>query len=291
MAALEKALLGPDPLISVELRPPRIGLRARDSMDSWIDLHHSLRRLTRGGHPLFLTDDAVGDREEENLRHLTANLGQDADLSLAAPFLTCKHSLEYCLMYAQRAHSAGFGGVVVIGGDQNVGPPRCVPRSRDLRRLVRERVPELLLGGWSNPFRDPAEQVGWLGEERFGADFALTQVVSHHDLGPVERFLEEVERQKLEMPLVFGVFFYRSANRTTLDRLGEFFPVPTDDLMREFESGATAEEICARTVRAIQGLGVKKIYLANMGVRKVGPRLDSVLETVEAEGGVQGPVD
>ncbi len=277
MSGLKEALHSSDPLVSVELRPPRAGLSPEESMDSWIDLHHSLRRLNRDGHPLFLTDDAVGDREEENLGHLTANLGQDADLSLVAPFLTCKHTLDYCLMYAQRARSFGFGGIVVIGGDQNVGPPRCVPRSRDLRQIIRERYPDILLGGWCNPFRDPAEQVGWLGEERFEADFALTQVVSHHNLGAVEAFLEEADRQGLEIPLLFGVFFYRSGTRKTLERLGEFFPVPVEEVLREFEEGASAEEIAARTVTALDDLGVNKLYLANLGGRRAPGRLQGIL--------------
>ena len=37
------------------------------------------------------------------------------------PFLTSKHSLEYCLSYAERAHQSGFPALVVLGGDKSVG--------------------------------------------------------------------------------------------------------------------------------------------------------------------------
>ena len=35
------------PLIAVEMRPPPAGLTAARSMDTWIDMHHAVRRLTR----------------------------------------------------------------------------------------------------------------------------------------------------------------------------------------------------------------------------------------------------
>jgi hypothetical protein len=57
---------------------------------------------------VFLTDSAVGAREENNLRHLVANLGDDVARDRVVPFLTAKHSLEYCLAYADRARQHGF---------------------------------------------------------------------------------------------------------------------------------------------------------------------------------------
>ena len=47
-------------------------------MDTWIDLNHSIRNLALKDTFVFLTDDAVGSREEENLGHLAANVGSDA---------------------------------------------------------------------------------------------------------------------------------------------------------------------------------------------------------------------
>ena len=45
-------------------------------MDAWIDTYHAVRGLT-GAAFVFLTDSAVGAREEDNLRHLVINLGTD----------------------------------------------------------------------------------------------------------------------------------------------------------------------------------------------------------------------
>jgi len=96
------------PLAAVELRPPRTGLSAADSMELWIDMYHSIQRLARHDTVIFLTDNAVGLSEEENLGHLTANLAGDVDPRHIVPFLTSKHSIEYCLMHASRAASSGF---------------------------------------------------------------------------------------------------------------------------------------------------------------------------------------
>ena len=63
-------------VISAELRPPRAELATAASMDAWIDTYHAVKSLTRGGTFVFLTDSAVGLKEEDNLRHLVNNLGQ-----------------------------------------------------------------------------------------------------------------------------------------------------------------------------------------------------------------------
>lgn len=268
-----------DPVRAVELRPPRAHLPAGESLDAWIDLHHAVRSLIRDGRYVLFTDDAVGSREEESIQHLSANLGPGAPLTRIVPFLTCKHTLEYCLLFAQRARSRGLGAVTVTGGDREVGPPRCLPRSRDLRERIRGRLPDLTLGAWVNPFRDAAQQVGLLMEEGHEADYFLTQVVSHHDMEPVDRFLDEAERRGLETPGLFGVFFYRSPNPDTLERLGDFIPVPAEALIREFDEGASPEEICARTIRALDERGVSRVYVSNLAL----PGAARVMREVEGK--------
>ncbi len=67
----------------------------------------------------------------------------------------------------------------------------------------------------------PTRQVDYLASPSFHAEFYLTQVVSHHDLRAVERFLDAARRRELTLPAVFGVFFYRSANPRTLAALAE----------------------------------------------------------------------
>ena len=103
-------------------------------MDAWIDTYHAVRRLTRQGTFVFLTDSAVGAAEEDNLRHLVTNLGLDVPRERIVPFLTTKHAIEYCLSYADRAHQNGFPALVVLGGDKSVGMPRSVEHAWQLRR-------------------------------------------------------------------------------------------------------------------------------------------------------------
>jgi hypothetical protein len=268
-------------MTSVELRPPKSRLSLEEGMDVWIDMRHSLRHLTRKGTPVFLTDNAVGAHEEESLTHLSHNLGREVGFEQVVPFLTCKHPLDYCLMFARRAASLGFPALTVLGGDPSVGPARCVPHANELRQRIREAVPELVLGGWANPHRDPAEQVGFITRGDFEAEFILTQVVSHHSLPALEAFMAELARRAPDMPAAFGVFFYRSANPRTLERLSAFFPVPVAELTREFAGGATPIEVCARTLRALRRVGADKVYVSNLGFRRVHQKLGDILAAVE----------
>ena len=209
-------------VIAAELRPPRAELAAAEGMDAWIDTYHAVQRLTRQGTFVFLTDSAVGAQEEDNLRHLVTNLGNDVPRERIVPFLTSKHSLEYCLSYAERAHQHGFPALVVLGGDKAVGTPRSVEHAWQLRQLLRERNSALMLGGWANPHADAERQVDYLTAPTFNAEFYLTQVVSHHHAQEVARFIAAAEQRHLQMPGLFGVFFYRSPNARTLDTLKAF---------------------------------------------------------------------
>src|ERR671936_1963160 len=100
MGTLLEALTSTQSVIAAELRPPRAELETAASMDAWIDTYHAVRSLTRNGTFVFLTDSAVGSKEEDNLRHLVINLGTAVPHSSIIPFLTSKHSMEYCLAYA-----------------------------------------------------------------------------------------------------------------------------------------------------------------------------------------------
>ncbi|HIM51492.1 MAG TPA: hypothetical protein EYM36_06195 [Acidobacteria bacterium] len=267
-------------VIAAELRPPRTELDAAAGMDAWIDTYHTVRRLTRDETFVFLTDSAVGQQEEDSLRHLSANLGTQTPRDRVVPFLTAKHTLAHCLGYADRARELGFAALVVLGGDRHVGAPRCVEHSRELRALIRTRQPALLLGGWANPARDPAAQVGYLLAPNATADFYLTQIVSHHDPAPVARFLNEGRRRGLLLPGLFGVFYYRSANPRTLATLRRFLGVPVEALTREFEAGATAEEVCACTIRALLDLGARHFYVSNLPVGRAAQTLSAIMKRV-----------
>lgn len=278
MPTLLESLSSGEPVIAAELRPPRAELEAAASMDAWIDTYHAVRSLARNGTYVFLTDSAVGSQEEDNLRHLVINLGADVARSGVVPFLTCKHPLDYCLAYADRAHQHGFDALVVLGGDKSVGPPRCVEHAWQLREQIRRRVPALSLGGWANPHGDCAAQVGHLLDEHANAEFYLTQIVSHHSRAAVERFLSEGARRGLAIPGLFGLFYYRSANPRTLSALRSFLPVPADELTAEFASGASPEEVCARSVRALAAAGAKHFYISNLPLGRAAATLRRILE-------------
>lgn len=274
------ALRSEAPVISVELRPPRAELDSIEGMDAWIDMYHAIKSLTRQDIKVCLTDSAVGLQEENNLRHLVSNLGRDVPRDRILPFLTSKHSLEYCLSYAEQAWQHGFSSLVVLGGDKTVGRARSVEHAWQLRQAIRAREPRLVLGGWANPHGHPSRQVDYLVEECFTAEFYLTQIVSHLNVAPVERFLKEAQSRALTLPGVFGVFYYRSANPTTLQTLAKFLPVPVEALAAEFAAGATPVEMCARTLRTMMDLGVRHFYISNLPLATASATLSAILERV-----------
>ena len=250
-------------------------------MDSWMDMRRAVERLVDRDTALFFTDNAVGTREEENLHHLVSNLDADVSRERICPFLTTKHTLEYCLWYVDRAVAEGHSALTVLGGDTSVGASRCVPHAFMLREKIRHRHPDLALGGWANPYHDAGEQVGYLLADDVTADFYLTQIVNHHELDVVERFVKEAGRRRLEMPGVFGVFYYRSASPKTLSILQQFLRVPAAEVTREFESGASADEICARTIRELRSMGVNKVYVSNIDPGDAPERLRAIERLVE----------
>ena len=111
-------LEGQESIVSVELRPPRAELDAAAGMDAWIDTYHSVTGLVRDGMPVFLTDSAVGAREENNLRHLVINLGSDVPV------------LPAYFHYGRKV--IGIGPVFVLGEDM----PADIARIRDWFRGV-----------------------------------------------------------------------------------------------------------------------------------------------------------
>jgi hypothetical protein len=267
-------------LLAVELRSPRSGMSYADSVDAWIDMYHSVRHLARQDTLIFLTDNAVGRSEEENLAHLTANLAGELPAERLVPFLTCKHSLEYLQLYAARAASHGFEALTVVGGDQSAGTARVVPHAYELRRMMRGWVPRLNLGGWVNPHREVEHQVDFLLDRDFDADYYVTQIVSHHAIDRVERFLTEARRRGVSYPGVFGVFLYRSANPRTLSQLGDFFPVPAEGVTRDFAAGLSPEEICVQTICALREIGANKVYVSNLGFDRPDARYRRILELI-----------
>ena len=276
MTFLER-LKAPGPFVTIEMRPPRADLSYEATMDAWLAMGSAVRRLAREDTSLFFTDNAVGANEEENLHHLITNLEDELARIRICPFLTAKHTLQYCLWYADRAVSDGHTALTVLGGDKHVGPPRCVPHSSDLRKKIRARHPGLALGAWANPYHDPQQQASYLVEEDVAADFYLTQIVSHHELEPVQRFIEETDRRGVGIPGVFGVFYYRSANPKTFKMLSKFLRVPAEQITHDFEErGLSADQICADTINALRRFGVQRVYVSNLRPDDVPERLEAI---------------
>ena len=280
MPSIVERLRNEPSVIAAELRPPRVELETRASMDAWIDTYHAVRSLTREGTPVFLTDSAVGLKEEDNLRHLVNNLGSSVPRSEIVPFLTCKHPMDFCTAYADRAVQKGFLALVVLGGDKSVGPPRCVDHAWELREEIRRHQPKLALGGWANPHASIEDQVGHLLDEHATAEFFLTQIVSHHSVGRVRQFVDTAARRGLAIPGMFGVFYYRSANPRTLEALESFLPVPAEELSAEFAAGASPEDVCARTIRELRAAGARHFYISNLPLQRAALTLGRILAKV-----------
>ncbi len=284
---LKERLADPAPLLTVELRPPRRDLAGVHAMDAWIDVYHAVQRLSNADTVVFLTDNAVGTGEEENLGHLVKNLGQRAERERVVPFLTLKHPLEYCRRYAARARRENFPGLVVLGGDRHDGVPRCLPHAHELRSVLRRDEPGLLLGGWLNPYRDPVEQVSFLVDHAEGLDFALTQVTSHHWPGPVEAVMNEIARRNVDLPLIAGVFYFRSAKPRTLEQLAKFIPVPLEELKRDFgERGLDADAVAAATMRSLAQAGFTRYYISNLPTSRAA----AVLSRLAKAAGLPDPL-
>ena len=279
--SLLKSLLGSKRfLLNVEMCPPRMDLPLEQSVEAWIDSNHLMRKVTSLGRFVFMTDGAIGRREEPNLRHVTINLGSEADRSRIIPILTTKHALDYCLEFAQRSYTLGFTSLVVLGGDKTDGVPRCVEHAYELRRLIRQNVPGLTVGGWATP-HGGSRQVEYILDPKYSADFYMAQIASHYQRRAVDEFLNESERLGVKIPGIFGVFYYRSANTATLEMLSKFFPVPAEELKRDFANNQTPEETCALSVHALLQRGVKNVYISNLPVAAASQKLTRIEARVD----------
>ena len=88
----------------------------------------------------------------------------------------------------------------------------------------------------------------------------------------------------MDLPGVFGVFYYRSANPRTLGLLRDFIPVPEEALAREFAAGATPDEVCARTIDEMLRLGARRFYISNLPLRRTYATLAAIRERLAWSG-------
>jgi 5,10-methylenetetrahydrofolate reductase len=167
------------------------------------------------------------------------------------------------LEFAQRSYTLGFTSLVVLGGDKSDETPRCVEHAYELRRLIRQSVPGLALGGWASP-HGGRRQVEYMLHPEYSADFYLAQIVSHYQPRAIDEFVGETERLGVKIPGIFGVFYYRTANPRTFAMLSKFIPIPVEELTRDFNANIHPEEICASSVHALLQRGVKNVYVSNL---------------------------
>jgi 5,10-methylenetetrahydrofolate reductase len=278
--SLLKSLSTEKRLFNVEMCPPRMDLPMEQSVEAWIDSNHLMRKIAGLRRFVFMTDGAIGRREEPNLRHVTINLGNEVDRSRIIPILTTKHSLEYCLEFAERAYGLGFTSLVVLGGDKTDSVPRCVEHAYELRRLIRQRLPGMTLGGWASP-HGGLRQVEYILEPDYSADFYLAQIASHYQTAAIDEFLNHSARLGVKIPAIYGVFYYRSANPKTFRMLSQFFPVPSGELQHDFDAGIPPAEICARSVHALVQRGVRHIYISNLPMGNAVQTLNDIEARVE----------
>ena len=64
--------------------------------------------------------------------------------------------------------------------------------------------------------------------------------------------------------------------------LAEFMPVPVDELIEEFGSGASAETVCARTIRTLRAAGVRHFYISNLPLTNTDAVLHRILNDAGA---------
>ena len=104
--------------------------------------------------------------------------------------------------------------------------------------------------------------------------------MSHHSRARVDQFLEAADRSGLTLQGLFGVFYYRSANARTLKALKGFLPVPAEALTREFGDGASADDVCARSIRELTAAGVRHFYVSNLPIGAAAPTLRRIMALV-----------
>ena len=110
----------------------------------------------------------------------------------------------------------------------------------------------------------------------------MTQLVSHHDVKRVQDFQDALKARGVTLPAVWGVFFYRSANRKTLDRLSQFFPIPVEAVLDDFASGMDPIEMCATTIRTLRSVGANKVYVSNLHPERAANQLRAIVNAVES---------
>jgi hypothetical protein len=58
--------------------------------------------------------------------------------------------------------------------------------------------------------------------------------------------------------------------------------VPVDGLVKEFADGASPEEVCARSLKALRAAGVRHCYVSNLPAGRARQTLETILTLADA---------
>ena len=193
------------------------------------------------------------------------------------PFLTCKHPMDYCLAYADRAHQHGFDALVVLGGDKHVGPPRCVEHAWQLRNEIRSAP---------RRWHSAAGRIRTPIPRRRSA--SARRACERRVLPDADRLASRARRWRSSWTRksgaardrrgCFGCSTTVSANPRTLDVLKQLPSCSRRRAEGEFGAGATPEEVCARSMRALADAGARHFYISNLPLARAAATLRKIVE-------------
>ncbi len=280
------------------VRPARRRFRVRRRIAAAADGAHSGRRDGRvdrhvprgaavhpGGH-LRLPDrqrsGRAGRRQPAASRH-EPRQGRPAPANRA---VSHSEALARLLpVIRRRAHQAGFPALVVLGGDKSVGMPRSVEHAWQLRQLLHARDHTITLGGWANPHARCRHGRSTILRRR-----AFTQSSTSHRLSAITTSAQRgtVSRRRTAARndtagCIRRVLLPEREPSHRWPRCRAFCPCRVEGLTREFAAGASAEEVCARTLRTLLDVGARHFYISNLPIRRAPAVVASILERAGIE--------
>lgn len=109
-------------------------------MEAWIDTPIMPLRVSHDWAPIHFSLTEPSGHKKKTISATSSRISETTfHENTSFLILTTKHTLSYCLRYADRAWETGFRSLVVLGGDTTVGERRGVPHGSDLRQLIRTR--------------------------------------------------------------------------------------------------------------------------------------------------------
>ncbi len=144
-------------------------------------------------------------------------------------------------------------------------------------QTLHERGHGLALGGWANPHAILNVRSIISRRQNFNAEFFLTQVVSHHDANRCRRFVDTTERRGVTLPACSASSSIAAPTPGTLEALRAFCRCRSKGSTREFAAGATAEDVCAQTIRTLINAGARHFYISNLPIARAQRVLASIM--------------